>query len=312
MKPHVVAIAVDAGFFPPAAFLADRLAALNPRDDVEIVLVSDSVPLLEEAREARLPVTLVPIDPPHPLPSMGRVTGATYYRVFLHEILGPSVRRILYLDADVIPASRRLFSLFDLDIGGHVLAAARDLWIAFSGAPAYEAPLRAAGAEISRRYFNAGVLLIDCEAARRSRLGERALALGRQRHIDDQSALNITCSGDWCELSPTMNMTRFAAGGELGRILPPAIVHYVGDAKLWNLPDDPHYRRMESFLGASPWRSFLPSQRRFPQRPGRPLNAATRRYLFRTQFADVLQGITPPPLFPRPSPAIPASPIPAD
>ena len=55
MKPNLIAIAVDKGMFPPAAFLAERLASLNPRGDVDIAILSDAKDEIETARQFGVP-----------------------------------------------------------------------------------------------------------------------------------------------------------------------------------------------------------------------------------------------------------------
>lgn len=49
MAANAVVIATDAAQFPAALFLAERLIALKPPPDTEVILFSDSLPMLKQA-----------------------------------------------------------------------------------------------------------------------------------------------------------------------------------------------------------------------------------------------------------------------
>ena len=287
MKPNVVAIAVDANFFPPAAFLATRLAALNPRDDTGIVLFCDAVELLRQAQAFSVPADLRHVRAV-PFPSRGRFTAAAYYRVFIPQALGPEVRRILYLDADVYPENAGIFGLFDLDMGEHAVAAARALAVDFS---------QGGG---TRKTFNSGVLLIDRERYLAEDLANAVMKQVTSASTLDQDALNAALRDKWLELSPGMNMTEYAskAGGGSVRA---ALTHFAGQSKPWHRDsvDHPSAKEISTYLASSPWSGYRdkfepPGGRRPPIVPPATVARAITAYLRETRFADVAQGLTPP------------------
>ena len=301
MKPNVIALSTDAAMLPPAAFLADRLAKLNPRDDTEVVLFCDSLNDLAEARRFGVPGDLRHVQLGS-FPDTGPVNRVVYYRLFLPEALGPEVRRVLYLDVDLWVENDSLFRLFDLDMGGYAIGAVRALLLAF-GEP-YRKMLESMGLLETRKLFNAGVLLIDCERYRQIDLAHRAFELAGRHGADDQRALNTILQGDWLELSPAMNLAAFMRRTLVGGAFAPLITHYSGPWKLWFDQRDPHYADLKTYLAVSPWPTFLASQEARGKEKGRvpdfgpDLWPSIARYVYGTSFADVEQGITPPPKAP--------------
>jgi lipopolysaccharide biosynthesis glycosyltransferase len=294
MKPNVIALAADAAFFPPAAFLATRLADLNPRDDTEIVIFSDAFGRLVEAQRFGVRAELRHVHSP-PLPRMIRISGATFYRILLPDNLPPEVRRVLYLDVDIYPEDDRLFRLFDIDMEGLTIAAVRDAFIAFDRSKPAARELALAGVE---KYLNAGVLLIDRERYVGDDLATKILLLSGQRKLHDQAAINAALDGAWLELSPTFNVTPYVRN--TGKVERPAIQHFLGLAKPWNLPSFAEYHRdstvgLAEFLRDSPWAGFIDQQTKVPE-ASNPRNlrmspkldhAAFHAYLAETRFADL-------------------------
>jgi lipopolysaccharide biosynthesis glycosyltransferase len=300
MKPNVIAITVDANQFPPAAFLADKLARLNPRDDTDIVIFSDSADALAAARAFGVPANLQHLTFSGALPSPEqRISGATFMRLFVPEVLGAEVERILYLDADLYPENDSFFRLFDLDMLGHAIAAVRDVLVAY----AYPIDVAKAGVQ-AHQYLNAGVLLIDrrrfLDADLRNRIVDTSVRTGLS-----QGAINRTLAGGWLELSPAMNMAANVRNSLVGDVVAPAILHFMGPTKPWHGPRfgirHPARNETEDYLLKSPWAGYLSQQNpifgarpeadRF-EMPASADMAAIADYLRAATFADVVQGIT--------------------
>ncbi len=130
-KPNVIALTGDAAMFPAAAFLATRLAALNPRPhDTEVVIFSDSLGDLQKAAAFRVPADLKAADGvTNGLPlGADRLPRIAFLRLLVPSILGDEVQRILYLDVDVSVENASPFGLFDLDMKGHAIGAVRSLY----------------------------------------------------------------------------------------------------------------------------------------------------------------------------------------
>ena len=138
-RAYVVAlkgIIADELQFPPAVFLAARLASLKADRDVDIILASNSPRELDRAGQFAGPFQLLDISGLQSdldLPPTSYFTRATYLSLFVPALLLKKYDRLLYLDVDTYPESARVFDLLDLDLGGHLLAAIRDLNIPFYG-----------------------------------------------------------------------------------------------------------------------------------------------------------------------------------
>jgi lipopolysaccharide biosynthesis glycosyltransferase len=296
MKPNVIALAADAAFFPPAAFLATRLAELNPRDDTDIAIFSDAFGRLVEAQRFGVRADLRHVQAP-PLPRMIRISGATFYRILIPDNLPPEVRRVLYLDVDTYPEDDRLFRLFDLDMQDLTIAAVRDAFISFDRSKPAAKEFELAGVE---KYLNAGVLLIDRERYVGDDLATKILVLSGQRKLHDQAAINAALDGAWLELSPSMNVTPFVRNSGAKEVERPAIQHFMGLAKPWNLSSFAEYHResaagLSEYIRGSPWPDFIERQTQVPEsshprhlRMSAKLDqAAFQAYLTETKFADL-------------------------
>jgi lipopolysaccharide biosynthesis glycosyltransferase len=136
------------------------------------------------------------------LPTEGFTRKATWYRIFLPELL-PEVDRVLYLDADLI-VLESLAPLWDLDLSGHHLAAVTNVL-----EPIYEDRPAQLGITGTGAYFNAGVLLLNLDAMRRDACSAALLAFARDHAEDllwrDQDALNVVLGSRRLPLHPRWN-----------------------------------------------------------------------------------------------------------
>ena len=325
MARKAILIIADDKQFPPAVFLASRLAQLKGGRDVDIVLASDSAKAVNEARAFGVPCELLEIGNLYDdldLPATSYFTRATYYSLFVPRLLQEKYDRLLYVDVDTYPESDRVFALFDLEMDGYAIGAVRDLHIPFVPMPWNSEELLdtlkiAPEQRLGAKYLNSGVLLIGLEAFRTQRIEKQALRLIRDRRVElrwpDQTVFNAVLRMRWLELSPAFNMVTRAWASFIRDYLPPAIVHFTGPVKPWHrafVDDHPVRRELAAFLARSPWATFIadinpPPQLISvsdlppppgPQKPvwyGAPLDALVR-YLRDTPFADVVQGITVP------------------
>ena len=76
MKPNIIAIATDAKQFPAAAFLAHKLASLNPRDDIEIAIFTDAAADVQHAKRHGVPATFCDIGSTEALPEATKRLGS--------------------------------------------------------------------------------------------------------------------------------------------------------------------------------------------------------------------------------------------
>lgn len=96
-------------------------------------------------------------------PVTDRYPETIYYRLLAHKYLPNDIKRILYLDADVL-CINDLSRLYELDFEGNLYAAA-----SHSGLTNVKNVINNVrlGAESGESYFNSGVLLMNLEGIRR-------------------------------------------------------------------------------------------------------------------------------------------------
>lgn len=315
---NAVVLVSDAKIFPAAVFAANRLAALNDRDDTDIFIFTDSAAELRAAPTRGYPFKVVPIVPPG-----GVALRAMYFRMVVPVQMASRYARVLYMDVDMYAESAALFRLFDLDLRGHTIAAVRDYVVAFLPD---QQELDAVFEGRHDRYFNSGLILVDC-----ARYVARGALAGLWQYgtrpievlYADQSILNRYFDGDFLELSPAFNLFASERPTPLAKVCPPVITHFAGPDKPWMgglfRREHPARAEMERYFPTSPWKGFLPSFfnlatiARPPQRAqthsvawGFEGAAPVARYLRETEFADVTAGITQLHLE-----ALPATPTPA-
>jgi lipopolysaccharide biosynthesis glycosyltransferase len=179
----------------------------------------------------------------------GRVSRATYFRMFVAELLPTSIDRVLYLDADIV-VTADLARLWAEPQRGLPVLAVRD-----AGAPTVSASrglqnYHALGLAPELAYFNAGVMSLDLIRWREESLAQRLLG-----YLDthsyairwwDQDALNAVLAGRWGELDPRWNQIpqiwepagddhdAFPASVRELVIRDPWIVHYSTWSKPWH------------------------------------------------------------------------------
>ena len=75
LRKHVIAMVADARMLPAAAYMAKRLAELNYRDDVEVVVFSDSAADLKAATEVVVHVEIAEKKTARPPASKAMISG---------------------------------------------------------------------------------------------------------------------------------------------------------------------------------------------------------------------------------------------
>jgi len=190
---------------------------------------------------------------------------ATYHRLTIPEVLDPQARRALYLDSDLI-VHRDIRPLFGADLGGAPIGAVCD---AGETPESIDSFARKWSLEGERRYFNAGVLLLDLDALRRSGAFSEAMRIALSCEADlqwlDQDALNIVFWNRWRALDPIWNIQTAIANSRVrirndelaqarGRV--PRIVHFTGKNKPWKAGEWTPYAALywRALSGSNFWR----------------------------------------------------------
>jgi len=101
------------------------------------------------------------------------LSHATLYRLFAPDFLPANLKRVIYLDCDIV-VRESLLGLWQTDLNGVLVGCVQNVtepW--FACVP--QLPWKERGLPPDAPYFNAGVLVIDTDAWRRERVGERVL-----------------------------------------------------------------------------------------------------------------------------------------
>jgi lipopolysaccharide biosynthesis glycosyltransferase len=128
-----------------------------------------------------------------------------YFRLLAGELIPR--RRALYLDSDMLVAADVL-PLWRVPLGGFPVAAVPDVLLSMSlrCVPGWEK----LGLDPDAPYFSSALLLMDLDAWRRDRVGDRVIETV-ERHPDsirwwDQDGLNIALAGGWKPLDARWNV----------------------------------------------------------------------------------------------------------
>lgn len=155
----------------------------------------------------------------------------TFFRYKIPN-LKSNIAKAIYLDIDVV-CNKDISSLYDFDLKQHMLGVVRNEKGKFM-TPTMEKVISKTGIKNPYNYFNAGVLLFNCELCRKNNITEK-LFLTTQKNkgkIDyaDQDVLNIVFENSNIELPGEYNTypSRINENDEL-----PTIIHFVGSNKPW-------------------------------------------------------------------------------
>jgi lipopolysaccharide biosynthesis glycosyltransferase len=202
---------------------------------------------------------------PSTLYESGRITAASYLRLFLSTQLPQNLTRILYLDVDVIVLGS-LNRLWQTPMDGKIVAAIPDV-------PYVN--LSHLGSRRPIQYFNAGVILIDVAAWRASQIEATFATILEDKTLTlrfhDQDVLNLAFADSIYPLDECWNLLpsrgnrnrlrrygwQFRFGNRKG--LPDMIIHFAARHKPWHYrgkhPFKTYYRQL---LEQTPWKEYSP------------------------------------------------------
>ncbi|WP_010249938.1 glycosyltransferase [Acetivibrio cellulolyticus] len=205
---------------------------------------------------------------------------ATYYRIFLPELLDSSIEKVLYLDCDIV-VKGDIAKLWETDITGNYLAAVEDVGVEYSGEFGKKVK---ENLSMDRKdiYFNAGVLIINLDLWRQHGISDKICDFLIQNPdkapFADQDGLNAVLSGKWVPLSLLWNQQvalweHFDDGKPLDQEMleslhNPFIIHYTSSfrsiTKPWfYLSTHPLSDEYYKYLKMTPWKDFVPGDRNF-------------------------------------------------
>jgi lipopolysaccharide biosynthesis glycosyltransferase len=180
------------------------------------------------------------------------VTGATYLRLRIGELLPAKLDRVLYLDSDII-ITGDVTELFEMDLLGFPFGAVPDAVV-----DGYREVRAKIGLGANAYYFNAGVLLIDLPRWRSLNIGVRAINYCRSNRdaitFWDQCALNHVANGGFYVLDEKWNFQSHSSVDKLPSAL---IIHFTGELKPWHfMCTHPLKHLYFEFLKQTAWMDF--------------------------------------------------------
>ena len=169
-----------------------------------------------------------------PIHKDSHLSVTTYCRLFFASVIPTHVKKLIYLDVDIVVIGA-LQELYDIDMGERAVGAVLDY-----GTKTY--PLL--GIHEKYKYFNAGVLLINVEEWKKQQVTERVLEFIYQNpeklRLGDQDAMNAVLLDCWYQLPSKYNVTTLDIPKQLSRlkyqsfITDKVIIHYtMGKHKPW-------------------------------------------------------------------------------
>ncbi|GHH99572.1 glycosyltransferase family 8 protein [Neobacillus kokaensis] len=173
-----------------------------------------------------------------------------YYRLLLPEVLDETIKKVIYLDSDII-VKHDIIGLWNVNLNNHFLAAVQDL-----GSCASKARKRVLSIPRRAGYFNSGVLVIDLEKWRKNNTAERVIQYAkknpRKLRSIDQDAMNAVLYNKWLKLHPTWNYITVRIR-KRKIIKNPAIIHFTGPKKPWKSHRHPLRYEYFRYLKSTKW-----------------------------------------------------------
>ncbi len=234
-----------------------------------------------------------------------RYSKAAYFRLLLPEILPSEIKKVIYLDADVV-VLKDLSELWSVEMDGNPFLAVQepDGPYMIDCFRTFNPELRNLdfdkfGIRPEHKYCNSGVMVIDVEKWRREAVMEKAFAFLETYfpRFVDQDALNVVLAGRWGLLDPKWNVTQafYVAqpkcpyGPEVIRnvVSDPYILHFTGSPKPWTNGAAPslhpgaefffHYGRRTAWAWTIRGRRWLGFSRRAAGFLRRPVGRTRRK-----------------------------------
>ncbi|PRD54428.1 glycosyltransferase family 8 protein [Sphingobacterium gobiense] len=235
---RAVALCVDSAYLPYASFVASQILEKETTRDFDIVIClpdTDKIPAStrEDIRYCTVDFSVIDGLP------VGRLSSATYHKIFLPALFKDEYEQILYLDADVYVSAPCISQILDSNQEGKGLMMAIDISEIErkSGFNFHNAYLNRYIA-LKHQYRNAGVILFNTKRLLEIGYLEKMMAYARKnrqkllRH--DQTLINTVLYDEIGSLSFLYNYQLIDTTIPLSAEFQPKIFHFVGELKPWN------------------------------------------------------------------------------
>lgn len=165
-------------------------------------------------------------------------TKTTYFRLFLPELY-PQYDKVLYLDSDII-ILEDIANLYNIDIGDNLVGAIPDDIIQ-NGKELQEYVEKVVGVATYKKYFNAGIIVMNLDELRKFKFQEKFLHLLETIKFpvaQDQDYLNRICKGRVKYIDNSWDV--MPAPGRNKKDEELRLIHYNLTYKPWRRDDVPY------------------------------------------------------------------------
>jgi lipopolysaccharide biosynthesis glycosyltransferase len=276
-KEMNIVCTIDDNYARHCAAMLCSLSKNNPETIFNIFIIISKLRediysnLLEFLQSLGFNVHFIPIDESRIInaPIHYHVSLATYFRLFIPELLDSAIEKVLFLDSDIVIRDD-ITPFWNTNVSGYSHAAVEN--------PGFNREYKEKlGISVDGSYFNAGVMLINLEYWRQENLTERGIDFINRNpdKIDfcDQDVLNYLLQFHWLKVDSHWNAQegffRGYSSDELGitdqkhREIKesPSIVHFTGSGscKPWHYQcEHPFKGDYYRYLAQTPWRKSKP------------------------------------------------------
>lgn len=194
------------------------------------------------------------------------ITLASYYRIFIPELIDKNILKLLHLDSDMI-INKNISDLWNIDMSKIIIAGIPD--------PNQDGENnKRLGIPPAHKYLNAGVLLMNCDEWRKNNvtatLKTFIVKSGSMLNFHDQDALNKILNEHCLSLPPKFNqqsalfemprkkLIEVYGENELDEAInDPYIIHYTGSSKPWDyLNLHPYKNEYFKYLKKTIWKNY--------------------------------------------------------
>ncbi len=168
------------------------------------------------------------------MPIRDYYSKTTYYRLFIADMF-PSLKKAIYIDSDTI-VQGDISQMYAFDVSDHAVGACHEQ--AMVQADVYGTYVEKCIGIDRNNFFNAGVLLINCDYFRENKVLEQfmeLLGVYNFRVTQDEDYLNVICRDNVLFLPQCWNTEMF--GDVFVPLEEACIIHYIMTSKPWHYYD---------------------------------------------------------------------------
>ncbi len=230
----------------------------------------------------------------------GHISKAAYFRLDIPNILPIEVKKVIYIDVDLV-VLKDIVDLWNIDLKGKPIGAVPDYGI-MASKRLVKQKHEVIGLDENEAYFNSGVVIMDLTQWRKHNYSQQVIDLAATGNFPhhDQDALNKLFMDNWYELPlnwnvipPVYNMLHkilfnrefrnkaIQARKNIG------VLHYAGRYKAWEFALYPRFNdKYYKYLKLTTYANV-----QMPQPSKNMKGKSIRRQLFRIWLADKISGI---------------------